>query len=174
MPIFPAATAPFPKSRASYFRSARFNTSPLYYLRAWHRLRCRAFYQQRSNLPFINSGCCRLRNIVAKSRELVLFFATISIHRHVALFTSPRPEVNVFCRKRCNSRVWRDSRLILSNQKSVFRQLATTLNFEYVWQKISFISTIFAIIFLKIFTYSLRNQNLKRFKLHHTHSENTG
>ena len=28
--IFPAATAaPFPKSRASYFRFARFNTSPL-------------------------------------------------------------------------------------------------------------------------------------------------
>ena len=36
--IFLAATAPFPKSRSSYFRSARFNTSPLYYLRAWHRL----------------------------------------------------------------------------------------------------------------------------------------
>ena len=36
--IFPAATAPFPKSRASYFRFPRFNTSPLYYLRAWHRL----------------------------------------------------------------------------------------------------------------------------------------
>ena len=30
--------APFPKSRASYFRFARFNTSPLYYLRAWHWL----------------------------------------------------------------------------------------------------------------------------------------
>ena len=29
---------PFPKSRASYFRFARFNTSALYYLRAWHRL----------------------------------------------------------------------------------------------------------------------------------------
>ena len=37
-PIFLAATAPFPKSRASYFRFARFNTSALYYLRAWHRL----------------------------------------------------------------------------------------------------------------------------------------
>ena len=36
--IFLAATAPFPKSRASYFRFARFNTSALYYLRAWHRL----------------------------------------------------------------------------------------------------------------------------------------
>ena len=37
-PIFPAATAPFPKSRPSYFRFAPFNTCPLYYLRAWHRL----------------------------------------------------------------------------------------------------------------------------------------
>ena len=37
-PIFPAATALFPKLRASYFRFACFNTSPLYYLRAWHRL----------------------------------------------------------------------------------------------------------------------------------------
>ena len=33
-----AATAPFPKSRSSYFRFARFNTSALYYLRASHRL----------------------------------------------------------------------------------------------------------------------------------------
>ena len=31
-------TRGFPKSRASYFRFARFNTSALYYLRAWHRL----------------------------------------------------------------------------------------------------------------------------------------
>ena len=33
-----AATAPFPKLCACYFRFARFNTFPLYYLRAWHRL----------------------------------------------------------------------------------------------------------------------------------------
>ena len=33
-----ASTAPFPKSRASYFRFASFNTSALCYLRAWHRL----------------------------------------------------------------------------------------------------------------------------------------
>ena len=37
--IFLTATSPFPKSHASYFRFARFNTSTLvYYLRAWHRL----------------------------------------------------------------------------------------------------------------------------------------
>ena len=34
----PTATAPFPKTCASYFRFIRFNTFPLYYLRAWHRL----------------------------------------------------------------------------------------------------------------------------------------
>ena len=34
--IFPAATAPFPKSCTSYFRFARFYTFPIYYLRAWH------------------------------------------------------------------------------------------------------------------------------------------
>ena len=33
-----APPPPFPKSCASYFRFARFNTFPLYYLRAWHRL----------------------------------------------------------------------------------------------------------------------------------------
>ena len=33
-----SVTAPFPKSGASYFRFARFNTFPLYYMRAWHRL----------------------------------------------------------------------------------------------------------------------------------------
>ena len=35
---FSRRTAPFPKSRASYFRFARFNTSALHYLRAWQRL----------------------------------------------------------------------------------------------------------------------------------------
>ena len=33
-----SAIAPFPKSCPSYFRFARFNMFPLYYLRAWHRL----------------------------------------------------------------------------------------------------------------------------------------
>ena len=37
--IFPATTAPFHKSRASYFRFTSFKTSPLHYLRAWHRLK---------------------------------------------------------------------------------------------------------------------------------------
>ena len=39
-PIFPAATAPFPPSRARLiFALPVLNTSPLYYLRAWHKLR---------------------------------------------------------------------------------------------------------------------------------------
>ena len=35
-----APPPPFAKSCASYFRFARFNTFPLYYLRVWHRLAC--------------------------------------------------------------------------------------------------------------------------------------
>ena len=37
-------TAPFPKSCASYFRFARFNTFPLYYLRAWHKS-CASYFR---------------------------------------------------------------------------------------------------------------------------------
>ena len=37
LPFFSSPPPPFP-SRASYFRFARFITSTLYYLRAWHRL----------------------------------------------------------------------------------------------------------------------------------------
>ena len=36
--------APFPKSCPSYFRFARFNTFPLYYLRAWHRS-CASYFR---------------------------------------------------------------------------------------------------------------------------------
>ena len=75
------ATAPFLKSRASYFRFARFNTSALYYLRAWHRLKperqCRTtIYCQRNsifhrakkiiifiNLTGQNRGLSGLKNI---------------------------------------------------------------------------------------------------------------
>ena len=38
LPFFPPPPSPFLKSCASYFRFARFNMFPLYYLRAWHRL----------------------------------------------------------------------------------------------------------------------------------------
>ena len=38
-----------------------------------------------------------------------------------------QPKANLFCCKWCNSHVWHDSRVILSNQKFEFTQLATTL-----------------------------------------------
>ena len=41
-------------------------------------------------------------------------------------FAFYRLKANLFCRKWRNSRVWHDSRVTLSNQKSVFTQLATT------------------------------------------------
>ena len=46
-----------------------------------------------------------------------------------------RPKANLFCSKWRNSRVWRDSRVISSNQKSVYTQLTTTLIFfpRQVW-----------------------------------------
>ena len=52
-PIFPAATVPFPKSCASYFRFTRFNTFPLYHLRTWHRLPPLWLLE-----PLIKSGIC--------------------------------------------------------------------------------------------------------------------
>ena len=70
-PTFLAATAPFPKSRASYFRFARFNTSALYYLRAWrwHRL----IYMQR--LVLVPSAGIFLGNrslFIAGGRRIML------------------------------------------------------------------------------------------------------
>ena len=59
--------------------------------------RCCEFYHPRSNQSCNQLGCCRLRKVVAESREY--FY-----------------------------RVWRDSRVILSKQKSVFTQLAATFS----------------------------------------------
>ena len=51
--IFLAATSPFPKLRPSYFRFGRFNTSALYYLRTWHRLRsAQQLYQVHDSFVF--------------------------------------------------------------------------------------------------------------------------
>ena len=50
---------PFPKSRAPYFRFARFNTSALYYLRAWHRLASRA--RERNPLEKLGGRIVRLQ-----------------------------------------------------------------------------------------------------------------
>ena len=43
---------PFPKSRASYFRFAHFNTSAPYYLRAWHRLQSPRKIDQKIDLRY--------------------------------------------------------------------------------------------------------------------------
>ena len=53
---------------------------------------------------------------------MVLLFATNSVH--VACFY--RPNAKLFYTNWLDSRVSRDSRVILSNQKSVFTQLSTT------------------------------------------------
>ena len=90
-PFFPPPPHPFPsRARLIFALLVLIRPHYIYYLRAWHRLRYCAFYQQHSNLSCNNSGCCRLRKIVAESRELVLFFAIKSVHRHVALFASPK------------------------------------------------------------------------------------
>ena len=63
----------------------------------------------------VTRSCC------SKMRA-VLLFATKSIQ----CCAFHRPKAKLFCNKWRNSRVWRDSRVILSNQKSVFTQLTTT------------------------------------------------
>ena len=61
--IFLAATSSFAKSHASYFRFARFNTSTIYYLRAWHRLTMKEVMVhinrkiKQISLPFFRSCC---------------------------------------------------------------------------------------------------------------------
>ena len=59
--IFPAATAPFPKSCASYFGFARFNTFPLYYLRAWHTLLFSQISDPENPIGDLLSGLSHLR-----------------------------------------------------------------------------------------------------------------
>ena len=65
------------------------------------------------------SDCCRLPKICCRKYRVVLLFASV----YVARFTGPRQ--TCFAASKY-SFVWRDSRIILSNQKSVFTQLAAT------------------------------------------------
>ena len=75
--------------------------------------RC-AFYQSPSNLSCNKSGCCRVRKVVAESWEWFYFL-------HQNLYTlrvlRAQAKVNLFFSKWHNSRVWCDSRVVLSNQK---------------------------------------------------------
>ena len=64
--------------------------------------------------------CCRLRKVVA-STEWFYF-----LQQNLYMCTFYRSKANLFCSRLRNSRVWRDSRVILSNKKSVFAQHAAT------------------------------------------------
>ena len=66
------------------------------------------------------TGSCRLSEKLWQTVETVLLFAIKSEHvgcTHATFFNYS---------KWCNSHVWSDFHIILSNQKSVFTQLATT------------------------------------------------
>ena len=65
--------------------------------------------------------CCRLRKVVAESTECFYF-----LQQNLYMCTFYRSKANLFCSRSPNSRVWRDSRVILSNKKSVFAQHAAT------------------------------------------------
>ena len=65
--------------------------------------------------------CCRLRKVVAESTEWLYF-----LQQNLYMCTFYRSKANLFCSRLRNSRVWRDSRVILSNKKSVFAQHAAT------------------------------------------------
>ena len=65
--------------------------------------------------------CCRLRKVVAEIREWFYF-----LPQNLYMCTFYRSKANLFCSRLRNSRVWRDSRVILSNKKLVFAQHAAT------------------------------------------------
>ena len=74
-------------------------------------------------LPFTShiQTCCRLRKVVAESREWFYF-----LQQNLYMCTFYRSKANLFCSKLRNSLVWRDSSVILSNKRSVFAQHAAT------------------------------------------------
>ena len=69
------------------------------------------------------SGYCRLWNIVAESREKFVIVARFT-HPHPSFY---RSTANLFCVKWRKSHGRFDSRIILSNQKSVFMQICNKL-----------------------------------------------
>ena len=98
------------------------------------------------------SGCCRLRKVVAESREWFYFFRQ-SIYMLRVLPTQDK----LVCSKWRKSLVWRDS---LSNQKSEPTQLAAYqplsqfyINSNYLW--LFFIIYLLRYIFIFIFFFIL-------------------
>ena len=73
-----------------------------------------AFYHPHSNLFCNKSSCCIFRRVGRESTEWLYFFETTSVR--VACFTGPRQT----CFVARAVRVWRDSNVILSSEKSVF------------------------------------------------------
>ena len=69
-----------------------------------------------------NGGLARYTAKVVISEYWVVFFSN-KICTFCAFY---RPRANFFCSEWRNSRLWRDSRVILCNQKSVFTQFPTT------------------------------------------------
>ena len=65
--------------------------------------------------------CCRLRKVVAEIREWFYF-----LPQNLYMCTFYLSKANLFCSRLRNSHVSRDSRVILSNKKSVFAQHAAT------------------------------------------------
>ena len=68
-----------------------------------------------------NGGLARYTAKVAIGEHWVVFFNKIC-----TCWAFYRPRANFFCSEWRNSRLWRDSRVILCNQKSVFTQSPTT------------------------------------------------
>ena len=110
---FPAATAPFPKSCPSYFRFARFNTSPLYYLRAWHRLTLTQTHQSANQSAYLSyftqqiiKCCSHMRVSMAKGWWLLYRLKFwLSYGYRLILFQlrlTKKLKINFFCFKELN------------------------------------------------------------------------
>lgn len=79
--------------------------------------RCSAFYHPQSNMSCNKSGCCRFRKVVAEIESCSTFCNEICTCSEFY-----RLKANLFAENDA-TRVWRDSCVILSNEKSVFTQL---------------------------------------------------
>ena len=84
-----------------------------------------------SNLSCKKSGCCKKAKLLQKVENSSICFC----NKICTCCTSNWLLSNLFCSKWRKSRVWRDFRVIVSNQKSVFTQLLTLTRFvvRQVW-----------------------------------------
>ena len=84
-----------------------------------------------SNLSCKKSGCCKKAKLSQKVENSSICFC----NKICTCCTSNWLLSNLFCSKWRKSRVWRDFRVIVSNQKSVFTQLLTLTRFvvRQVW-----------------------------------------